>query len=215
MAKPPPSKAPASRGAVLPDAGTRVEWITVLMAAIGVAVSAYLGLIKLAGGSALLCQAGGGCDIVQASRYASILGIPTALWGTAFYVAVGGLGALGFSPPRWRWAFVLAVAGATFSLYLTIVSLVVIQAACVYCLASTLVALLLLGVILWRRPPSTGRRASLRWSRVAILGGAAAVGTLAVAAGIFASYPGGMTGYQSALARHLARSNAVMYGVYW
>lgn len=213
MAKPSSSKTPSSRGTVL--AGVRVEWLTVALAAIGVAVSAYLGIVKLAGGSALMCQAGGGCDIVQASRYATILGVPTALWGTAFYVAVGVLGVLGFSHPRWRWAFVVGVAGATFSLYLTIVSLVVIGAACVYCLASTMVALLLLGVILWRRPPSTGRRAPLRWSRVALLGAAAAVVTLVLAAGIFASYPGGMTVYQAGLARHLARINAVMYGAYW
>ncbi len=215
MAKPPSSKTAPSRATVPSLAGVRVEWLAVALAAIGVAVSAYLGVVKLAGGSALMCQAGGGCDIVQASRYATILGIPTALWGTAFYVAVGGLGALGFSPRRWRWAFVLGVAGATFSLYLTFVSLVVIRAACVYCLASALVALLLLGVILWRRPPAAGRRASLRWSRVAILGGAAAVVTLVVAAGIFASYPGGMTGYQVALARHLTQINAVMYGAHW
>ena len=47
------------------------------------------------------------------------------------------------------------------------------------------------------------------------LGGIAAVVTIVVAAGIFAAYPGGMTGYQSALARHLARTDAVMYGAYW
>jgi uncharacterized membrane protein len=215
MARPSPSKIPASRAAVASRAGARVEWVVVVLAAVGVAVSAYLGVIKLAGGSALMCQAGGGCDIVQASRYASILGVPTALWGTAFYVAVGAFGAFGFSPPRWQWAFVLAVAGATFSLYLTFVSLAVIGAACVYCLASTIIALLLLGVILWRRPPSTGRRASLRWSRVAVLGGVAAVATLVVAAGIFAAYPGGMTGYQAGLARHLTHINAVMYGAHW
>jgi uncharacterized membrane protein len=215
MARPSPSRIPTSQAAVPRHLGARVEWLVVVLAAVGVAVSAYLGVIKLAGGSALMCQAGGGCDIVQASRYASILGIPTALWGTAFYVAVGGLGALGFSLPRWQWAFVLAVAGATFSVYLAFVSLAVIGAACVYCLASTIIALLLLGVILWRRPPSTGRRASLRWSRVAVLGGVAAVATLVVAAGIFAAYPGGMTGYQAGLARHLTHINAVMYGAHW
>ncbi|MGH7331676.1 MAG: vitamin K epoxide reductase family protein [Candidatus Rokuibacteriota bacterium] len=193
----------------------RIDWLTVVLAAVGVLVSAYLGVVKLGGGSALMCQAGGGCDIVQASRYATILGVPTALWGTAFYVAVGVLGALGFSPPRWQWTLTLAVAGATFSLYLTFVSLFVIGAACVYCLASTVVALLLVGAILWRRPRSAGRRTPLRWSRVMIQGGAAVVVTIAVAAGIFASYPGGMAGYQSALAQHLARTNAVMYGVYW
>jgi uncharacterized membrane protein len=192
-----------------------VEWLTVLLGAAGVMVSGYLGVLKLGGGSALLCQAGGGCDIVQASRYATILSVPTALWGTAFYVAVGILGLLGLSTRRWLWTFLLAVAGAAFSLYLTAVSLFVIGAACPYCLASAAIALTLVGVLLWRRPPEGSRRSPVRWSRVATLGGVSALVTVVVAAGIFASYPGGATTYQSALARHLARTNAVMYGAYW
>jgi len=108
-----------------------------------------------------------------------------------------------------------AAAGAAFSLYLTFVSLLVIGAACPYCLGSTAIAIALVGVILWRRPPTTGRRSPLRWSRMTALGGLAAIVTVAAAAGIFASYPGGMTAYQSALAQHLARTSAMMYGVYW
>jgi uncharacterized membrane protein len=181
----------------------------------GAVVSGYLGIVKLAGGSALMCQAGGGCDIVQASRYGAILGLPTALWGTVFYVAVGVLGALGLPAGRWLWTFLLAVAGGAFSLYLTAVSLFVVEAACLYCLASTAIALALVGVLLWRRPPEGGRRSPIRWPRVAMLGAASALVTVVGAAAIFAAYPGGATGYQSALARHLAQMNAVMYGAYW
>ena len=75
------------------------------------------------GGNALLCEAGGGCDIVQASRYATILWVPTALWGRLpLFVAVGALAALGFTARRWRWTFLLAAAGAH-SIYLTAISL--------------------------------------------------------------------------------------------
>ena len=55
----------------------------------------------------------------------------------------------------------------------------------------------------------------LRWSRVLPLGGVAAVVAVVGGAAIFASYPGGATAYQAELARHLARSKAVMYGAYW
>ena len=83
-----------------------------LLAVAGVIVSGYLGWLKVRGGNALLCEAGGGCDIVQASRYATILCVPTALWGTAFYIAVGVLAALGFTARRWLWTFLLSAAGA-------------------------------------------------------------------------------------------------------
>jgi uncharacterized membrane protein len=215
MAKSPTKKPPPPRGAARRDRPAGADWFVVLIALAGAAVSGYLGIVKLAGGSALMCQAGGDCDIVQASRYGTILGLPTALWGTAFYVAVGVLGALGLPTRRWLWTFLLAAAGAAFSLYLTAVSLFVIEAACPYCLASTAIAVALVGVLLWRRPPDAGRRSPVRWSRLAILGGVTAAVTVVAAAAIFAAYPGGRSGYQAGLARHLARTNAVMYGAYW
>jgi uncharacterized membrane protein len=192
-----------------------VEWRVVLLAAAGVIVSGYLGWLKVRGGSALLCEAGGGCDIVQASRYATILSVPTALWGTALYVAVGALAVMGLSARRWLWTFLLATAGAAFSLYLTAISLFAIGAACPYCLASAAIAVALVAVVLWRRPAPTGRRSPLRWSRVLPLGGGAAVVAVVGGAAVFASYPGGATAYQTGLVRHLAKVNAVMYGAYW
>ena len=186
-----------------------------LLAAAGVMVSAYLGWLKARGGSALLCEAGGGCDIVQASRYATILGVPTALWGTAFYIAVGGLAALGLTAARWLLTFLLAAAGAAFSLYLTAISLFAIGAACPYCLASAAIAVALVAILAWRRPPATGRRSPLRWSRVVPLGGVTALAAVVGGAAIFASYPGGAAAYQTGLAQHLAKINAVMYGAYW
>jgi uncharacterized membrane protein len=202
-------------GAIAARPSARPEWLVIALAAAGVIVSAYLGWLKLRGGNALLCEAGGGCDIVQSSRYAAILGIPTALWGTLFYVAVGALAAVGLTARRWLGAFLLAAAGAAFSVYLTAISLFAIGAACVYCLASLVIALALVGLLAWRRPPATGRRSPLRWSRVLPLGGVAAVIAVVAGAAVFASYPGGAATYQGDLARHLARSNAIMYGAYW
>jgi uncharacterized membrane protein len=205
----------APRGAAAIETPGRREWVVVLLAVAGVLVSGYLGWLKLRGGNALMCEAGGGCDIVQASRYATILGVPTALWGTLFYVAVGVLAGLGLTAQRWLGTFLLAVAGAAFSLYLTGISLFAIGAACPYCLASAAIAAALVGVLAWRRPASTGRRAPLRWSRVVPLGGVAAVAAVVVGAAIFAAYPGGAAAYQTGLAQHLARVNAIMYGAYW
>ena len=217
MPKPSPSKSARAQrrlSPVVPQA--RMDVPVVLLAAAGVIVSGYLGWLKVRGGNALLCEAGGGCDIVQASRYATILYVPTALWGTGFYIAVGVLAALGLTARRWLWTFLLSAAGAGFSIYLTVISLFVIGAACPYCLASTALALALLAVVVWRRPATPTRKSSpLRWSRVLPLGGVAAVVAVVGGAAIFASYPGGATAYQAELARHLARNQAVMYGAYW
>jgi uncharacterized membrane protein len=203
------------RGPLAAAAPARPDWLVVAVAGAGVIVSGYLGWLKLQGANALLCEAGGGCDIVQASRYATILGVPTALWGTLLYLAVGALAALGLTAQRWLGAFLLAAAGAAFSVYLTALSVLAIGAACVYCLASLAIVLALLGVLAWRRPPAAGRRSPLRWSRVLALGGAAAAVAVVAGAAVFAAYPGGAAAYQGELARHLARSNAIMYGAYW
>jgi uncharacterized membrane protein/glutaredoxin len=216
VARPSPTKTPRAHRTLVPvEAPARREWLVVLLAVGGVVVSGYLGWLKVRGGNALLCEAGGGCDIVQASRYATILGVPTALWGTLFYIAVGVLAGLGLNGQRWLATFLLATAGAGFSLYLTAISLFAIGAACPYCFASAAIAVALVGVLAQRRPAYAGRRPPLRWSRVVPLGVVTAVAAVVAGAAIFASYPGGRTAYQTGLAQHLAQINAVMYGAYW
>src|SRR5262245_46924362 len=209
MARPSPSKTPRPpRGTLIPPPPVRPDWLVIALAVAGVAVSGYLGWLKVRGANALLCEAGGGCDMVQASRYATILGVPTALWGTVFYIAVGALAALGLTARRWLWTFAIAAGGAAFSLYLTAISLFAIGATCPYCLASLAIALALVAVLAWHRPVTTGRRPALRWSRVLPLAGVAAAVAVVGGAAVFASYPGGAATYQGELARHLARNNA-------
>ncbi len=216
MPKPSPEQSPRQQRRLRPvEPPIRTEWLVVLLAAAGLIISGYLGWVKIRGGTALFCESGGGCDIVQATRYATIFYVPTALWGTGFYVAVGLLAALGLTVRRWLWSFVLSTAGAGFSIYLTVISLFVIGAACPYCLASTGLALALVALLVWRRPAVASRRSPLRWSRVVPLGGLAAVVAMVGGAAVFASYPEETTGYEGELARHLARSKAAMYGAYW
>ncbi|MFQ5916124.1 MAG: vitamin K epoxide reductase family protein, partial [Nitrospinota bacterium] len=56
----------------------RRNWPVAGVAAAGFVVAGYLAVTKLGGDSPLFCTAGGGCDIVQASRYAVFFGLPTA-----------------------------------------------------------------------------------------------------------------------------------------
>lgn len=190
-------------------------WPIIAIAAIGLIIAAYLAVNKWAGGTALLCKEGGGCDIVQASRYALFLGLPTALWGALLYAAIGGLALAGLSVQRWHWGFLAAVAGTSFSLYLTYLSAFEIRALCGYCLVSNALMLALLGALLWVRPAVPGRRSPVRPSRLAWQGAGMAVATVVVGAGVFAGSWSTDAAYQEALARHLTASGAVFYGAYW
>ncbi|MGH7366095.1 MAG: vitamin K epoxide reductase family protein [Candidatus Rokuibacteriota bacterium] len=189
------------------------DFLVLGLAAAGFAIAAYLTWLKWTGGDAAFCLSGSGCDIVQSSRYGTLLGVPTALWGVALYAAIGALAVLGLRRPRWAWAVYLAAGGVGFSVYLTAVSALVIRAACAYCLASAGIMLAVLLVLLWRRGALPGRRPGL----AAFLPGALAAAVLVpvAAAFIYAMPAGGGAGFEGALARHLRESGAVMYGAYW
>ena len=134
------------------DAALRVAAGLVAMA--GVAVAGYLTWSHYADAS-VLCVAGGGCERVQTSEYASIAGIPVALLGLVSYAAIvalivwdGVIARLG--------AASLALVGLLFSLYLLVVQLVVIDAVCVWCLANDVVVAPVLAVATALRLRSLG-----------------------------------------------------------
>ncbi len=194
----------------------RSDWWVAALAAAGIAVAGYLAVTKWTSATALFCAAGGGCDAVQASRYAVFLGLPTAAWGAGLYAAIGALALTGLPARRWLAAFLLAVAGVAFSAYVTYLSLFVLRAACGWCLASAAIALGIFGTLLWRRPEAMGRRSPVRPARLVGLGLAMAVATVVVGAAVFAiPEPKQAAAFQEALAGHLKASGAVFYGAYW
>jgi len=187
----------------------------VAVAGAGVVVAGYLTVTKFMGGTAAFCTAGGGCDAVQASRYAMLLGVPTALWGALAYAAIAGLAAAGLTAARWQAAFLIAAGAVGFSAYLTWLSAFVVQALCAYCLTSGAIAVGLLAVLLWRPPAIAGRRSPMRPARLVTLGGVAALGAIVLGAGIFAANPESSDPtYREALARHLTDKGIVMYGAF-
>jgi uncharacterized membrane protein len=193
-------------------APARPDLLLVALAAAGTAIAVYLTWLKWSGSPAAFCVSGSGCDIVQASRYATLLGLPTALWGVPLYVAIGVLAALGLTATRWSWTFYLAAAGVGLSVYLTALSVLVIQATCAYCLGSAAITVAILLVLLWRRAALPGRR---RLASVVPGALAAAVLVPLAAAFIWAMPEGGGRGFEASLARHLREQGAVMYGAYW
>jgi uncharacterized membrane protein len=193
----------------------RPDWVLSGLAAAGMLVAAYLTWLKLRGSGAALCVAGSGCDLVQASRYATFLWVPTALWGLATYVAIGVLAWMGLTPRNWRIAFALAAGGVGFSAYLTWLSVFDLGATCVWCFTSAVILLAMLALLVMRRPVARNRKPAMSSTRLATNGGLAAVGAVVAAAFVFAAPFSAPPGYQSALARHLADTKAVMYGAFW
>ena len=100
----------------------------------GVAVAGYLTWAHYGDGS-VVCVVGGGCEEVQSSEYASIVGIPVALLGLCAYATVLALVAWD-SPGARLAAAAIALVGLLFSTYLLVVQLVVIDAICAWCLAN-------------------------------------------------------------------------------
>jgi uncharacterized membrane protein len=192
----------------------RPDWVLSGLAAAGMLVAAYLTWLKLRGSGAALCVSGSGCDLVQASRYATFLWVPTALWGLVVYVAIGVLAWMGLTPRNWRIAFGLAAGGVGFSAYLTWLSIFDLGATCVWCLTSTVIMIAMLVVLVLRRPVGRNRK-TMSAARLATNGGLAAVGAVVAAAFVFAAPFSAPPGYQSALARHLVDTKAVMYGSFW
>jgi uncharacterized membrane protein len=106
---------------------------TAVLAALGAAITVYLLYVRHSGG-ALVCSTGG-CDTVQGSTYAEVLGLPVAALGL-----VGFLGLLLAAVARGEWArliqVTLALTAFAFGTYLLYVQLAVIDAICEWCLAT-------------------------------------------------------------------------------
>ena len=206
--KPRPKHAPTAR--VVADR------VVAGLAGAGLLIALYLTATKLLATQALFCESGGGCDLVQSSRWSTFFGAPTAAWGAVVYAVIVALALAGFTAQRWLVAFLLAVAAASFSAYLTWIELFVLRAICPYCVAVAAIAVALVVVLLVRRPAMPARRAWARPLRLAGIAVAIGVLTVVVSAAAFKADTGLMqaTG-QEALARHLASSGAIFYGAYW
>ncbi|MBI2861532.1 MAG: vitamin K epoxide reductase family protein [Chloroflexi bacterium] len=120
----------------------------------GAGVAAYLTYTHLAR-TAPFCAGYGGCDVVNASPYAEMLGIPVAALGLGMYLLLALLAllrVLSLGPPAQNVdlsTFGLSLVGVIFSGYLTYLELFVIGAICLWCVASALVVTAIFGLSLY------------------------------------------------------------------
>ena len=116
--------------------------LAVVLALIGLAVSIYLGGIKLSGGT-YVCGVSS-CSVVNSSRYSEFLTIPVAIWGAGYYLIIIGLVLLA----RVRLLVFATFAGLVFSAYLTYLEAFVIHAWCQWCILSAWIAICLFVIAL-------------------------------------------------------------------
>lgn len=135
------------------------RWSRLLIAAIaglGALTTAYLTIVKFSQ-SSVACPTES-CDLVLASDYAQIFGLPLALFG---FLAYTGMIVFALAPlavkttqnkelrsqlENWTWLLLLsgAIAMSVFSGYLIYLLLFKIKAVCLYCVASAIFSLSLL-----------------------------------------------------------------------
>ena len=132
-----PSKAPS-------QAERRLTLAIAAVAALGLAVAAYLTYVHYAGIEPI-CTGGGACEKVQTSSYARLAGVPVAVLGLAGYLGI--LGSLRVPGERGvPITALLALAGFGFSLYLTYLELFALHAICQWCVASAALMTVLAGL---------------------------------------------------------------------
>lgn len=120
-----------------------------LLAMAGAAIATYLTVVHYAG-QPIVCSGVGDCELVNSSRYAKIGGLPVALLGAISYASMLALIASAWlrrSGRELTAAWGVALASFAFSMYLTYIELRVLDAVCIWCVASACVMTALFAVL--------------------------------------------------------------------
>ena len=129
-----------------------VRIASAVLASLGAAISAYVLYVRETDGS-LVCSTGG-CETVQSSSYAELLGLPVAALGLAGFVVL-----LAAALARGDWARLVnatvALAAFLFAAYLLAVQLVVIDAICQWCVATDVLTTAIAALALVRLGPAS------------------------------------------------------------
>ncbi len=132
-----------------------------VLSLIGLGVSSYLTAAHFSGAK-LACSGGGlvNCEKVTTSAQSYFLGVPVALWGLLFYVAMTALNL----PVLWRSAdrrvhalrLAMGAVGICFVLYLVSVEFLIIKNICLWCTGVHVVTFLLFVLLVTTVPPMLG-----------------------------------------------------------
>ena len=192
------------------------NWPLLGLTLIGMSLTGYLTATAWTGEAVVGCSVGSGCDIVLTSRWSKLLGEPTAFWGFLTYLSLAGIAWIKRPTLHWKLAWVVSLFGVLYSVYLTTVALVQLQATCPYCLTSAGLMISILGVLAFQQPRRLPNVSWRSW-----LPSTTAVCLLLVL-GLHLHYSGawgkateGEDPTLRALAIHLAQTGAKFYGASW
>ncbi len=209
-----PQQAPAGSR---PPAPPTPNWPVLGLAAVGLVLAGYLTGTAWSGGEAAFCEAGADCDVVLHSRWSELLGLPTSLWGFLTYAVLAGAALIKRRSRRWKALAAVSLFGVAYSLYLTYVSLFVLEAACPYCLTSLALLAAIFVVTLAQVSQVSHRVPWKPWLGASF--GAAAVAVLAVHlvfySGVTVNASANEDPWLRGLAVHLEEVGARMYGAFW
>lgn len=189
------------------------DWLVLGLGILGCVLTAGLTWVKLNEAALPFCDAGSGCDVVQNSRWSTLLGAPIALWGLATYLGITLAAWRSAAKTKsWRWVVFLSTVGFAISLYLTAVSVLEIKSVCVYCLVSLGLMSAIFAITLLR--PQRERFKS--WHLGSGFSGLVVVALMFLHfSGAFSPTAGPEDPYLKSLAMHLEASGAKFYGAYW
>jgi uncharacterized membrane protein len=128
----------------------------------GVGLATYLAMYKLGMIGTLACTVGQ-CETVNLSKWATLWGIPVAVWGLGFYLTLFLVALLGtterFVDAPWVSHALLLLTGwgVVFSGWLTYLEIFVINAICMFCVISAclVTVIFLVALLEWNARPRT------------------------------------------------------------
>jgi uncharacterized membrane protein/glutaredoxin len=192
------------------------NWPLLGLALIGMVLTAYLTAMAWQEKLVAFCTAGSACDTVLSSRWSSLFGMPTSLWGFLMYAFIAAIAWNKRSPSQWKLAWIISLFGLLYSLYLTSVSLFELHAACPYCLSSLALMSAIFITVAMQRPNNL---AGFSWGPwLAKSAGGALIVVLAFHlhyAGYWGKTAGPEDPWIRGLAEHLSKINAKFYGASW
>lgn len=124
-----------------PALAIAVPALLLALSVAGLGISSYLAYTHWADAT-IACGGVGNCNLVNNSEYAELAGVPVALLGALSYSAMiaAAVAWLWLRPSGLAWPVMalwgLSLFGTLYSAYLTYVELFVLEAICVYCVAS-------------------------------------------------------------------------------
>lgn len=193
------------------------NWPLLGLALIGMGIAGYLTVVGWSGQAVAGCPVGSGCDIVLGSRWSKLLGLPISFWGLLTYLSLGATAFIRQSFTHWKLAWGLSLFGLLFSVYLTTISLVILEAPCPYCLTSAAIMAAILATVSYQRPSDLPAISLRPWLFKASVGSV----VLVTAVHLF-FYSGAWEKNDTvenpqiqALAEHLSKTGAKFYGASW